>query len=109
MERLDKFLCDWGIGTRSQVKQILKTGAVTVDGNTVTFHCSLKSTDYIEFDGEKAIMYDRLGNPAEVAFTGSVTVPNGEFTATISAVSRSFAPLRASLTFGFEGEEATES
>lgn len=32
MERLDKFLCDWGIGTRSQVKQILKTGAVTVDG-----------------------------------------------------------------------------
>ena len=32
MERLDKFLCDRGIGTRSQVKQILKTGAVTVDG-----------------------------------------------------------------------------
>lgn len=32
MVRLDKFLCDCGIGTRSQVKQILKTGAVTVDG-----------------------------------------------------------------------------
>ena len=32
MERLDKFLCDSGIGTRSQVKQILKTGRVTVDG-----------------------------------------------------------------------------
>lgn len=32
MERLDKFLCDSGVGTRSQVKQILKTGAVTVDG-----------------------------------------------------------------------------
>ena len=32
MERLDKFLCDSGIGTRSQVKQLLKTGAVTVDG-----------------------------------------------------------------------------
>ena len=32
MERLDKFLCDCGAGTRSQVKAILKSGAVTVDG-----------------------------------------------------------------------------
>ena len=32
MERLDKFLCDSGVGTRSQVKVILKAGRVTVDG-----------------------------------------------------------------------------
>ena len=32
MERLDKFLCDCGTGTRSQVKMILKAGRVTVDG-----------------------------------------------------------------------------
>ena len=32
MERLDKFLCDSGVGTRSQVKAILKTGRVTVNG-----------------------------------------------------------------------------
>ena len=32
MERLDKFLCDCSVGTRSQVKQILKAGRVTVDG-----------------------------------------------------------------------------
>ena len=32
MERLDKFLCDCGLGTRSQVKVLLKSGAVTVDG-----------------------------------------------------------------------------
>jgi 16S rRNA pseudouridine516 synthase len=32
MERLDKFLCDCGVGTRSQVKALLKSGAVTVDG-----------------------------------------------------------------------------
>ena len=32
MERLDKFLCDSGAGTRSQVKLILKSGRVTVDG-----------------------------------------------------------------------------
>ena len=32
MERLDKFLCDSGVGSRSQVKPILKSGRVTVDG-----------------------------------------------------------------------------
>ena len=32
MERLDKFLCDSGAGTRSQVKLLLKAGRVTVDG-----------------------------------------------------------------------------
>ena len=32
MERLDKFLCDCGAGTRSQVKMILRSGRVTVDG-----------------------------------------------------------------------------
>ena len=32
MERLDKYLCDSGIGSRSQVKAILKSGRVTVDG-----------------------------------------------------------------------------
>lgn len=35
MERLDKFLCDSGAGTRSQVKVILRSGAVTVDGISV--------------------------------------------------------------------------
>ena len=33
MERLDKFLCEAGAGTRSQMKQILKSGRVTVDGS----------------------------------------------------------------------------
>ena len=32
MERLDKFLCYSGAGTRSQVKALLKGGRVTVDG-----------------------------------------------------------------------------
>lgn len=35
MERLDKFLCDSGVGTRSQVKPIVKSGRVTVDGVAV--------------------------------------------------------------------------
>lgn len=32
MIRLDKFLCDCGVGTRSQVKLLLKAGRVTLDG-----------------------------------------------------------------------------
>ncbi len=32
MERLDKFLCDSGVGTRSQVKLLIKAGRVTVEG-----------------------------------------------------------------------------
>ena len=32
MERLDKFLCGSGAGTRSQVKDILRAGRVSVDG-----------------------------------------------------------------------------
>lgn len=35
MERLDKFLCDSGVGTRSQVKPIIKSGRVNVDGAVV--------------------------------------------------------------------------
>ena len=35
MERLDKFLCDSGAGSRSQVKVLIKGGAVTVDGAVV--------------------------------------------------------------------------
>jgi 16S rRNA pseudouridine516 synthase len=36
MQRLDKFLCDCGAGTRSQVKMILKAGRIRVDGIVVT-------------------------------------------------------------------------
>lgn len=32
MERLDKYLCDSGVGSRSQVKPIIKSGRVTLDG-----------------------------------------------------------------------------
>lgn len=35
MERLDKFLCDSGAGTRSQVKVMIKSGRVTVNGIAV--------------------------------------------------------------------------
>lgn len=35
MIRLDKFLCDMGVGTRSEVKNFIKKGQVTIDGKVV--------------------------------------------------------------------------
>ena len=35
MMRLDRFLCETGFGTRSQVKELLKKGLVTVNGEPV--------------------------------------------------------------------------
>ena len=43
MIRLDKFLCEMEIGTRSQVKDMVKKGMVSVDGEVV------KKADY-KFD-----------------------------------------------------------
>lgn len=35
MMRLDKLLADMGIGTRSEVKKIIKSGAISINGNVV--------------------------------------------------------------------------
>ena len=54
MERLDKFLCDSGVGTRSQVKAILKAGRVAVD-EKVERDCARKidpDTQRVTLDGE---------------------------------------------------------
>ena len=70
MERLDKFLCDSGAGTRSQVKVILKAGRVTVDGVPVR-DGSVKvdpQKQSISLDGEtlggKRMMVLMLNKPA---------------------------------------------
>ena len=49
MERLDKFLCDSGVGTRSQVKQILKSGRVTLNGKPV-------KDGSLKFDPKKTVV-----------------------------------------------------
>ena len=62
MERLDKFLCDCGAGTRSQVKAILKSGRVTVDGKPEK-DSSRKidpSVNQIFLDGERLVPWERL-------------------------------------------------
>ena len=49
MERLDKFLCDSGVGTRSQVKAILKTGRVQLNGQAV-------KDGSLKFDPDKTVI-----------------------------------------------------
>ena len=44
MLRLDKFLCDMNIGSRSQVKALIKQGAVTVNGTVIVKSEDRKST-----------------------------------------------------------------
>lgn len=50
MIRLDKFLCDKGLGTRSEVKAFIKKGWVTIDGLVI------KQADY-KFDENSTTVY----------------------------------------------------
>lgn len=84
MERLDKFLCDCGAGTRSQVKQILKSGRVTVDGRH-TCDGSMKldpQKTVVRLDGQplsrRGRMVVMLNKPA-----GFVTATEDELSATV--------------------------
>ncbi len=76
MERLDKFLCDSGAGTRSQVKPMIKAGRVTVDGVAVKDPaCKLDpKTQTVCLDGEV------LGGRRRVV--GMLNKPAGFVTAT---------------------------
>jgi len=76
MERLDKFLCDSGVGTRSQVKAILKTGRIAVDGKAV-------KDGSLKFDPEKSVVTmdgEVLGGKRRVVLM--LNKPEGYVTAT---------------------------
>ncbi len=82
MERLDKFLCDCGAGSRSQVKAMIKAGRVCVDGKPEK-DCGCKidpTAQKIFLDGE------------QLAAAGRVVVmlnkPAGFVTATVDAADR---------------------
>ena len=83
MMRLDKYLCETGFGTRSQVKDLLKKGQVMVNGEVIK-KPELKineTTDQILCQGEKASyqknIYLMLHKPAGVV---SATEDNREKT-----------------------------
>ena len=50
MLRLDKYLSDCGVGTRSEIKKLIRSGAVRVDGVN-------KATPDIKIDETSAIVY----------------------------------------------------
>ena len=79
MERLDKFLCDCGVGTRSQVKAILRSGAVTVDG--VAQRDGSKKID--PQNQEVCLAGERLGKVGRVVLM--LNKPEGFVTATEDA------------------------
>ena len=62
MQRLDKFLCDCGAGSRSQVKEILKRGRVQVDGVPVKDGSMKISPEQqsVTLDGERLQLTGRL-------------------------------------------------
>lgn len=62
MIRLDKYLCDMKIGTRSEIKKILKAGLVTVNGEVVKApEVKIDETnDIVNFKGKK-VNYEKYG------------------------------------------------
>ena len=82
MERLDKFLCDAGIGTRSQVKAVLKAGRVTVCGAVIRDGSIKTDGNNVCVDGElvgkKGFAVVMLNKPA-----GFVTARSDETQRTV--------------------------
>ena len=85
--------------------EVLKNPTVTVNDTSLTFRCELMSTDFIEYDGETAKVIDRYGNEKTVYCSGDLTVPAGEFSATLTCKALNHTTPRAQLTFGFTGKE----
>ncbi len=76
MERLDKFLCDSGVGSRSQVKPILKAGRVTIDGEVVR-------DGSVKIDPQKQIIcLDGTPLGGKKRIVGMLNKPAGYVTAT---------------------------
>ena len=89
-----------------QVYDVIKNPTICVGDQLVMFECELTSTDFIEFDGEKAVVVDRFANEKPVYFTGTCNVPKGKFKAKFVATSSlNNCPVNIHLTFGFTGKE----
>ncbi len=84
MMRLDKFLCEMGVGTRSEVKACLKKGQVTINGEIIKKpEMKIDETkDQICFMGQalfyEAVQYFLLNKPA-----GCVTATRDQLSETV--------------------------
>ena len=69
--RLDKLLADMGMGTRSELKKIIKSGRVTVDGSVVTDPgTGVSAASAVMLDGAPVIyeefVYYMINKPAGI-------------------------------------------
>ena len=84
MMRLDKFLCEMGVGTRSEVKSYLKKGLVTVNGDVIKKPETKidENKDVICYMGQtlayEAVQYFLLNKPA-----GCVTATRDHLSETV--------------------------
>ena len=85
--------------------EVLKNPTVRIGDTEVMFECELMSTDYLEFDGKTATVFDRNGNEKQIWFRSNLAAPAGKFTASLTATPLNGTPARAKLTFGFTGNQ----
>ena len=84
---------------------VIKNPTVKIGDESVMFECELQSTDFIEWDGKRAVVIDRFANEKEVYFTGNITAPKGKFNASVSCNSLNGCPVNVYLTMGTTGKE----
>lgn len=78
---------------------------VTADGQSICFRCEIISTEYMEYDGSNAFVYDRFGNSRKAdGIEGSLTLDGGCYTARLEGDKGGAMPSRAILTLGFQGD-----
>ncbi len=73
--RLDKYLADMGLGTRSEIKKAVRSGRVSVDGRAVTDPAAkVGPEEVVLFDGTavtyEPYVYYMLHKPAGVIRAG---------------------------------------
>jgi hypothetical protein len=86
----------------------VKNPTVTLNGKSITFNCTVPAYSYLEYTpGDKvAYVYDLIGTPTEVSFTGEMpTFGKGDFAATVTGECTENATARMRVTFGFTGKE----
>ncbi|WP_051227056.1 pseudouridine synthase [Butyrivibrio sp. MC2013] len=84
MQRLDKFLADRGLGTRKQIKDLIKNGTISVNGDVIykaDTHID-ETTDHVYYMGEELVYeknrYYILNKPS-----GVITATNDKRAATV--------------------------
>ncbi|MBQ9975267.1 MAG: hypothetical protein IJP16_02075 [Clostridia bacterium] len=89
-----------------QAYDVIKNPTICIGKQTLMFECELKSTDFIEFDGEKAVVVDRYANEKPIYFTGTCDVPKGKYDVKFVATSSlNKCPVNLHITMGTTGKE----